>query len=58
MGAIPRRPIIVAMGDKTSTETADDRKAADPYGDVALGVECAWPHDIRQVVTTAEEHTE
>jgi hypothetical protein len=49
--------MIVVMGDKTSTETVEDRKAADPYGDVALGVECAWPQDIR-VPTTTEERAE
>lgn len=49
--------MIVFMGDKTGTETAEDRKAADPYGDVALGVECAWPQDIR-VATMTEERAE
>lgn len=38
--------MIVVMGDKTSTETVDERAPADPYGDVALGVECAWPQSI------------
>jgi hypothetical protein len=49
--------MIVVMGDKTSTETVDERAPADPYGDVALGVECAWPQDIR-VMTTTEESAE
>ena len=49
--------MIVLMGDKTSTETVDDREAADPYGDVALGVECAWPQDIH-VMTATEESAE
>ncbi len=49
--------MIVLMGDKTSSETADERGAADPYGDVALGVECAWPQDIH-VMTTTEESAE
>ena len=57
MRAIRTRPMIVVMGDKTSTETVDDREAAEPYGDVALGVECAWPQDIR-VMTTTEESAE
>ena len=38
--------MIVVMGDKTGSETAEDNKPADPYGDVALGVECAWPQSI------------
>ncbi len=54
MRAIRVRPMIVVMGDTTSTETVDDREAADPYGDVALGVECAWPHAIQVMTTTAE----
>jgi len=57
MRAIRVRPMIVVMGDKTSTETVDDREAADPYGDVALGVECAWPQDIH-VMTKTEESAE
>jgi hypothetical protein len=40
------RPMIVVMGDETGIETAEESKAADPYGDVALGVECAWPQSI------------
>jgi hypothetical protein len=54
MRAIRVRPMIVVMGDTTSTETVDDREAADPYDDVALGVECAWPHAIQVMTTTAE----
>jgi len=46
MRVIRARPMIVLMGDKTGSETAEDSKAADPYGDVALGVECAWPQNI------------
>jgi len=57
MRALRVRPMIVLMGDKTSTETVDDREAADPYGDVALGVECAWPQDIH-VMTATEESAE
>ena len=57
MRVILARPMIVLMGDKTSTETADEREAADPYGDVALGVECAWPQDIH-IMTTTEESAE
>ena len=34
------------MGDKTGTDNPEESKAADPYGDVALGVECAWPQSI------------
>ena len=54
MRVIRVRPMIALMGDKTSTETVDDREAADPYGDVALGVECAWPQDIHVIATTEE----
>ena len=57
MGAIRGRPMIVLMGDTTSTETTDDREPADPYGDVALGVECAWPQDFH-VTTTTEERVQ
>lgn len=49
MGAIPARSIIVVMNDKTETDPVDrieEIKPADPYGDVALGVECAWPQDF------------
>ncbi|HEV8110493.1 MAG TPA: hypothetical protein VGP97_23520 [Burkholderiales bacterium] len=49
--------MIVVMGDKAGSETADESKAVDPYGDVALGVECAWPLDIH-LMTTAEESAE
>jgi hypothetical protein len=31
------------MCDETEKEPTEQAKAADPYGDVALGVECAWP---------------
>jgi hypothetical protein len=46
--------MIVLMGDKISTETVDDREPVepDPYGDVALGVECAWPQDMHVMPTT------
>ena len=46
MRAIRARLIIAAMGDKTGTEAIEDSKAADPYGGVALGVECAWPQQV------------
>jgi hypothetical protein len=54
MRAIRGRPMIVVMGDKTSNETVEDREPLDPYGDVALGVECAWPQHF-QVTTTTED---
>jgi hypothetical protein len=34
---------IDGMRDQTEKEVTEQAKAADPYGDVALGVECAWP---------------
>jgi hypothetical protein len=37
------------MSDKTETDSVDtveEIKPADPYGEVALGVECAWPQDF------------
>jgi hypothetical protein len=50
------------MGDKSmdteaaiDTEAAEERKAADPYGDVALGVECAWPQNFPTGLTTTTE---
>ena len=54
MRAIPARPMIVSMGDITSSEPAEESKAADPYGDVALGVECAWPQDLYTTTPTEE----
>jgi hypothetical protein len=47
--------MIVVMGDKTGIETAEESKAANPYGDVALGVECAWPQEV--LATTASEES-
>ena len=39
-----RMPVMIdSMGNQTENELTDQAKAADPYGDVALGVECAWP---------------
>jgi hypothetical protein len=55
MRAIPARPIIVPMGDITGSEPAEESKAADPYGDVALGVECAWPQDLHTMTPTEEQ---
>ena len=44
------------MGDNpTDTEAVEERKAADPYGDVALGVECAWPQSIPFSEATSAE---
>lgn len=57
MRAIHARPMIVVMGDKTSNQTVEDREPLDPYGDVALGVECAWPQPFH-VMTPSEESTE
>jgi len=57
MRAIRMRPMIVPMGDMTDGETPEETKAADPYGDVALGVECAWPQDI-YIMTPTEEQAE
>ena len=54
MRAIPARLIIPAMSDKTGTEAIEDSKAADPYGDVALGVECAWPQEAFATPATEE----
>jgi len=49
--------MIIFMGEKTSTEPVGERETADPYGDVALGVECAWPQPFH-VMTPSEESTE
>jgi len=49
--------MIFAMDDNSSNEIVDDREPVDPYGDVALGVECAWPRDFH-VMTTTEESVE
>jgi len=46
--------MIIFMGDKTSTEPVGERETADPYGDVALGVECAWPQRF-DVMTISDE---
>ncbi|HEY1287512.1 MAG TPA: hypothetical protein VGF58_04245 [Burkholderiales bacterium] len=46
------------MSDKTAAaETTEEIKPADPYGDVALGVECAWPRELL-VMSSAEESVE
>jgi hypothetical protein len=34
------------MRDETEDRSSEETKALDPYGDVALGVECAWPESI------------
>jgi len=60
MRALPARSTIVAMNDKTETDSVDsveEIKPADPYGDVALGVECAWPQDFL-AMTSAEKRVE
>lgn len=60
MRAIPGSSTIVAMSDQTETDSVDpveEIKPADPYGDVALGVECAWPRDF-VVITSAEKRDE
>jgi hypothetical protein len=31
------------MREQAENEVSEQAKPADPYGDVALGVECAWP---------------
>ena len=40
-------PVIIdSMRDETKNEPVgemSEQAKADPYGDVALGVECAWP---------------
>lgn len=43
------------MRDQTENEITDEGRAADPYGDVALGVECAWPQSIPVAQTAAAE---
>ena len=55
MRAIRARPMIVLMGDTTGSERAEESKAAAPYGDVALGVECAWPRDLHTMTPTEEQ---
>lgn len=60
MRAIPARSMIVVMSDKTETEIVDsieEIKPADPYGDVALGVECAWPQKFL-AMASAEKSVE
>ena len=34
------------MRDPSENETTEKAEVADPYGDVALGVECAWPQNL------------
>jgi len=43
------------MRDQTENEITDEARAADPYGDVALGVECAWPQSIPVAQTAPAE---
>ena len=42
------------MRDEIEIEVTEQAKAADPYGDVALGVECAWPQLMSLEQPTAE----
>ena len=58
MRPIRARSIMVVMGDTTGIETSKEGKAADPYGDVALGVECAWPPQELFAAKIAEESAE
>jgi hypothetical protein len=37
------------MREQTADESLEQAEAIDPYGDVALGVECAWPESIPDV---------
>jgi hypothetical protein len=34
---------ILSMRDENENQVTEQAEATDPYGDVALGVECAWP---------------
>ena len=34
------------MRDQPENETTEEAGTANPYGDVALGVECAWPQSL------------
>jgi hypothetical protein len=40
------------MRDQTEIQAKEETEAVDPYGDVALGVECAWPQSIPVVQAT------
>ena len=35
------------MRDEIQSEVREEAETANPYGDVALGVECAWPETLR-----------
>jgi hypothetical protein len=37
------------MREQNENESIEQAEAIDPYGDVALGVECAWPESIPEV---------
>jgi hypothetical protein len=37
------------MLDESGFNTLEETTAVNPYGDVALGVECAWPESITSV---------
>jgi hypothetical protein len=37
------------MREQTENESIEQGETTDPYGDVALGVECAWPESIPDV---------
>ena len=54
MCAIRARPMIAAMSDKAGTDPVEENRPADPYGDVALGVECAWPQGFLAVPPVEE----
>jgi hypothetical protein len=35
-----------SMRDEIETPSIEETQNLDPYGDVALGVECAWPERL------------
>jgi hypothetical protein len=43
------------MRDETEDEIKEPADALDPYGDVALGVECAWPRIIPVALATPSD---
>jgi hypothetical protein len=43
------------MRDEIENPTVQERDDRDPYGDVALGVECAWPETLPRLSASEAE---
>jgi hypothetical protein len=44
-----------SMRDEIENPSSEEAETPDPYGDVALGVECAWPDSLPALHAFAAE---